>query len=72
MIEAGSVIVGIIIFAIGQYFIVGFTIDFVELLKYSKFLFIIKSWPWFHVVWLATVWASLLELFLKTVTRLQD
>lgn len=55
MIEAGSVIVGIIIFAIGQYFIVGFTIDFVELLKYSIFLSIIKSWPWFHVVWLAIV-----------------
>lgn len=38
LIESGTVIVGTVIYAAGAYFMIGFTIDFLQLVKFGNFL----------------------------------
>lgn len=38
LIESGAVIVGTIIYAVGAYFMIGFTITFLQLLKFGIIL----------------------------------
>jgi len=40
LIESGAVIVGTIIYATGAYFMIGFSITFLQLIKFGTFLFI--------------------------------
>jgi hypothetical protein len=47
MIEAGSVILGCVFFAVGEYFIVGYEIDVIKLLRYGSFLNYFSNCPYF-------------------------
>ncbi len=40
MIEAGAVIVGTVVYAVGMFFFIGCSITFVQLLKFGNFLLI--------------------------------
>lgn len=56
IIESGAVIVGTVIYATGAYFMIGFSITFLQLLKFGTFFVYKKLFHCLLVRWWVIVW----------------